>query len=88
MRLLQKDCHPRMPLSGIQGFQSLKIWIPDQKRFGNDSFRIFARGSLEWFYAPPPPISGGAGGGKVLAFDSVFIFKIDENQRQPPLTPP
>lgn len=53
MRLLQKDCHPRMPLSGIQGFQSLKIWIPDQKRFGNDSFRIFARGSLEWFYAPP-----------------------------------
>ena len=29
-----------------------------------------------------------AGGGKVFAFDSVLILKIDENQRQPPLTPP
>ena len=33
-------CHPRMPLSGIQSFQPVRIWIPDQKRFGNDSYGV------------------------------------------------
>ena len=28
LRLLQKDCLPRMSLSGIQSFQSVRIWIP------------------------------------------------------------
>jgi len=25
---LQKDCHPRVVLSGIHSFQQLKSWIP------------------------------------------------------------
>src|SRR6185369_13254854 len=28
MRLLQNICHPRMFLSGIQFFQTVRIWIP------------------------------------------------------------
>lgn len=36
-----------MLLSGIQFFQKFRIWIPDQKRFGNDRFGTFARASVD-----------------------------------------
>ncbi len=29
-----------MPLSGIQAFQAVRIWIPNQKHFGNDCFGL------------------------------------------------
>jgi hypothetical protein len=46
---LQNCCHPRMPLSGIQLFQSLRIWIPDQKRFGNDNFGLLQEPQITVF---------------------------------------
>ena len=46
-----------MPLSGIQIFQTIKEWIPDQNRFGNDRFGLLQENPL--FSKKNPPASGG-----------------------------
>ncbi len=48
---------PRRPLSGIQSFKTVRIWIPDYNELGNNNSRLLQKLLFIHSYGMPPELS-------------------------------